>query len=95
MKPSTRSKHYYKRALININNAYDRIRCLEESLNYQGFGDNFPETIVTNDAASYGISLWWNDTIYDMESVLEALDNNLQITPRILKDMLHNMETEK
>lgn len=95
MKPSTRSKHYYKRALININNAYDRIRCLEESLNYQGFGDNFPETIVTNDAASYGISLWWNNTIYDMESVLEALDKNLAITPRILEDMLHNIETEK
>lgn len=95
MKPSTRSKHYYKRALININNAYDRIRCLEESLNFQGFDDSYPEIIVTEYPHEYGLSLWWNDNIYDMESVLEALDKNLAITPRILENMLYNIETEE
>lgn len=91
MKQSTRSKHYYKRALININNAYDRIRCLEESLNFQGFGDNLPEILVTNDVSSYGISLWWNDVILDMESVFEALDRNGRITPEILENIVKNM----
>lgn len=91
MKQSTRSKHFYKRALININNAYDRIRCLEESLNFQGFGDNLPEILVTNDASSYGISLWWSDTILDMESVIEALDRDGRITPEILENLICNI----
>lgn len=91
MKQSTRSKHFYKRALININNAYDRIRCLEESLNFQGFGDNLPEILVTNDASSYGISLWWNDVILDMESVIEALDRNGSITPITLENLICNI----
>lgn len=91
MKQSTRSKHFYKRALININNAYDRIRCLEESLNFQGFGDNLPEILVTNDVSSYGISLWWSDTILDMESVIEALDRNGSITPEILENLICNI----
>lgn len=95
MKPSTRSKHFYKRALININNAYDRIRCLEESLNYQGFGDRMPEIIVTENVTRYEISLYWNDVVFDMESVLEALDKNLAITPKVLENMLYNMETEE
>lgn len=91
MKPSTRPKQFYKRALININNAYDRIRCLEESLNYQGFGDNLPEILVTNDASSYGVSLWWNDVILDMESVFEALDEYGRITPETLENIICNI----
>lgn len=94
MKQSTRSKHYYKRALININNAYDRIRCLEESLNFQGFGDRIPEIIVTNDASSYGISLWWNDVIIDMESVIIALETNGRITPESLEKLICNINDE-
>lgn len=91
MKRSKQSRYFYKRALININNAYDRIRCLEESLNFQGFEDRPPEIIVADNVDKYGISLYWNDVIYDMEDVFEALDNHLQITPRILEDLLINM----
>lgn len=94
MKQSTRSKHYYKRALININSAYDRIRCLEESLNFQGFGDNLPEILVTNDVSSYGISLYWNDVILNMESVFEALDRNGSITPESLEKLICNINDE-
>lgn len=91
MKQSTRSKHFYKRALININNAYDRIRCLEESLNFQGFGYSYPEIIVTEYPHGHGLSLWWNDTILDMESVIEALDGNGSITPEILENLIRNI----
>lgn len=91
MKQSKRSKYFYRMALVNINNAYDRILCLEESLNFQGFGDSIPEIVVTNDVSSYGISLWWNDTIIDMESVFEALDGNGSITPEILENLIRNI----
>lgn len=91
MKQSKRSKYFYRMALVNINNAYDRIRSLEVSLNFQGFGDSIPEILVTNDASSYGISLWWNDTILDMESVFEALDENGSITPEILENLICNI----
>lgn len=91
MKQSTRSKHYYKRALININNAYDRIRCLEKSLNFQGFDYSYPEIIVTEYPNEHGISLYWNDVILDMESVFEALDGNGSITPEILENLIRNI----
>lgn len=91
MKQSKRSKYFYRMVLVNINNAYDRILCLEESLNFQGFGDSIPEIVVTNDVSSYGISLWWNDTIIDMESVFEALDGNGSITPEILENLIRNI----
>lgn len=91
MKQSTRSEHIYKRALININNTYALIRCLEESLNFQGFGDNIPEIVVTNDVSSYGISLWWNDVIIGMESVIIALETNGSITPEILENLICNI----
>lgn len=94
MKQSTRSKHYYKRALININNAYDRIRCLEKSLNFQDFGYSYPEIIVTEYPNEHGISLYWNDVILDMESVFEALDRNGRITPESLEKLICNINDE-
>lgn len=92
MKQSTRSKHYYKRALININNAYDRIRSLEKSLNFQDFGYSYPEIIVTEFPNEHRISLLWNDVIIDMELVFEALDRNGKITPVILESIICNID---
>lgn len=94
MKQSTRSKHFYKRALININNAYDRIRCLEKSLNFQGFDYSYPEIIVTEYPNEHGISLYWNDVILDMESVIIALETNGRITPESLEKLICNINDE-
>lgn len=94
MKQSKRSKYFYRMALVNINNAYDRIRCLEESLNFQGFGDSYPEIIITEYPHGHGISLYWNDVILDMESVFEALDRNGSITPESLEKLICNINDE-
>lgn len=94
MKQNRRLRMLAKQAAQNINNAYNRISELETKLDFQGFGDRTPEVVVTNDPECYRISLCWNDTIFDILDVIEAHENHLKITPRILEEIIVNYMTE-
>lgn len=90
MKPSKLARHFHKTAEQNINNAYNRIESLKESLHFQGFGDRVPEIVVDQTDGRYGILLYWNDILFDMEDIFDAFDDSLQITPKILMNLMYN-----
>lgn len=90
----SRSEHFYKTALISIDNALTNVECLSQSLNFKDFGDKVPTVHLSEKAGKLDVWLFWDDVIFGMGDVVEAVGKYGEINPRILCELVCNYNNE-